>query len=78
MVLIALFPTTVTASPSATINKPDANLDDELEWIFDRHDLRHGQQLFNPPQDFLTHLMNLPDVRLDWPREFTRLPESEE
>ena len=42
------------------------------DWIFDRHDLRYGQPLLPPGEDFKAHLLALgdigPDIRLDWPR----------
>lgn len=48
---------------------------DVPDWLFDRHDLRYGQPLLPPGEDFKAHLLALgeigPDIRLDRPRTFS-------
>jgi plasmid stability protein len=46
--------------------------DNAPDWLFDRHDIRYGQALLPPGEDFKAHLLALgeigADLRLDWPR----------
>ena len=51
------------------------NINDEDEWIFDRHDLRYGQSLLPDGEDFKAHLLALSefgdDLDLEGPRSFS-------
>lgn len=46
--------------------------DDGTDWIFDRHDIRYGQQLLSPGEDFKAHLLALGDCGADLPLDRPR------
>jgi hypothetical protein len=80
--------TVVKKSARKAVNKPEKPLPqlkqaeeasaffkDEMDWIFDRHDLRYGQIMQPKGQDFKAHLLALgqigPEISLKKPRKQT-------
>ena len=59
-------PSTFATSVNTAYPKSDDKLEDEdLDWVFDRHDLRYGQPVLPRGSDFKAHLLNLGEVDLD-------------
>lgn len=54
--------------------KPAEAEEEDDNWLFDRHDLRHGQPLLPKDQDFKAHLMSLGDISLDRSRALNHKP----
>lgn len=50
-------------------------MDEEYDWVFDRHDLRYGQAILPEGEDFKAHLLALgefgDDLDIEMPRSFS-------